>query len=65
MIPFRYIVLSAIILLAVIRFIVFPHWDKQMKELFAQQEAHARFECGSGVITTDGNCHPLRSLPHR
>lgn len=61
-IRFRYIVLISIMLLVIIRFVVFPHWDRQMAELFERQ---ARLECGSGVIATDRNCHPLRVVPHR
>jgi hypothetical protein len=59
---FRYIVLISLLLLVIIRFVVFPHWDRQLAELFDRQ---ARLECGSGVITTDGDGHPVCTAPHR
>ena len=58
--PLRYVVLCLVAIAVVIRFWVMPAWDRQIHDLFEQQEAIQRAcEKAGGIFTEDG-CRGLR-----
>ena len=59
--PFKSVVILAVLMWAGCKFILWPAWDRQIDDLFAQQEAHRIAQCKAGIVTDDGDCHPLRS----
>ena len=59
--PLKYVVLFALVIAAICKLWIFPAWDAQMQQMFDQQEAYRVAQCKAGVMTEDGDCHPLRN----
>ena len=58
---FAMLVMAALVLIALCRWIIFPMWDRQLVELYQQQVARDIAQChAQGGAWADSECRGLR-----